>query len=1066
MTRFSSIYVASLLAIVAIATGHQALAYDNSPPAFLQYFEGRYETIEHRVADVWRAGYGQLWLPPPGRAETGDFSVGYDVYDRFDLGKPGRPTLYGTETGLARLGRVLHRAGGDLYVDFVVNHNGFADLGTSGFAQSGGYPGFLLTHPKAIDGDFHSAFDTGDLDGRLGGLIDIDHSTNFQYVRSPVPGFATNLPAGTTPSNGRLANVPDESNRRFYPDRSLSSMMVFDPTTGESNIAIYPFNTANPLAGDPVTENGMGLLMRYAQWMVQEIGVDGFRLDAAKHVEPWVLNYLDRAVYRASRRNHLDGSRRDVFMFSEIFDGSRGFQQTFIRKDINPSDPGRVGGNRDVLDFPLFFALQANLTNNGLANDWRDVVNAGMDTRDDGFHNGSQGVMFVQSHDSFGPYLSNVAHAYMLMHPGNAVVYYNARQFGNGRDFPKDGRGDALGGVFGDRLTRLVEIRNSHGRGDYRERWLDKEILAYERRGSAMVLLSNRGDNHYSSRTLNTAFAPGTPLIELTGNAEGDDEIPKLVVVNADGTMNVKIKPNNGGDRGYLIYGLATPQAPAGLQLTNVAGVISDPDPISATNGTTRLTDLHVIRADSFTASLQTVPINLLGFHRDAPADGDNALIRLDGGRDINSNGQVDHRTPGSVSYGFEDFATKHSDLWTGGDGEFRQTISTVGLSEGVHFLEAIAFRHRDDGGPAVYSSFKKALYIDRLPPESALEAFNPIQSGVNENRRAVVRSTDFTADSVHVFLDLPAALSDAQVLSMVGGGNRADKIDRDLFTRDFSALTHGNHVLTVVSFEPSGNSSVLRVPGQFTSTIFGAGLGDLNFDGQFSPADVFLFETALYSRNAQFSPAADLTADGLIDARDLFALDDRLAAVGASTVTQVQYQRLLDTVKGDANLDGRVDRLDAAILAANFSKPGGWSAGDFTGDGLITLADLNVLSNRYGLVPAPSTAAVPEPVTALTAVFIAIMAFGCRTKQKGGLRRARNTWLGSAIGGKSIAQPYVRRRPRGPAKLIVRAACCKKTRTHERHLLRHKPCRYSCVRIYGLEAGRKRLQCGHLREI
>jgi hypothetical protein len=360
--------------------------------------------------------------------------------------------------------------------------------------------------------------------------------------------------------------------------------------------------------------------------MVQEIGVDGFRLDAAKHVQPWVLNYLDRAVYRASARNHFDGGRRDVFMFSEVFDSSRGFQNTFIRKDIDPDDPGRVGGNRDVLDFPLFFALGANLTGNGFQNDWRGVVNAGMDTHDDGLHNGSQGVMFVQSHDSFGPALSNVAHAYMLLHPGNAVVYYNAREFGNGRDFPKDGRGDALAGVFGDRLARLVQIRNTHGRGDYRERWLEKEILAYERRGSAMVLLSNRLDDHYSSRTLNTGFAPGTPLVELTGNAEGDDRIPKLVIVNGDGTMNVTFKPNAGGDRGYLIYGLATPQAPQGLELTDVAGVISDPDPTASTNGTTRLTDLHVIRADSFTASVRTVPVNLLGFHRDAPADGDNAL--------------------------------------------------------------------------------------------------------------------------------------------------------------------------------------------------------------------------------------------------------------------------------------------------------------------------------------------------------------------------------------------------------------------------------------------------------
>ena len=41
-----------------------------------------------------------MWLPPPQRAEGGALSVGYDVFDRFDLGGPRNETLYGTETSL------------------------------------------------------------------------------------------------------------------------------------------------------------------------------------------------------------------------------------------------------------------------------------------------------------------------------------------------------------------------------------------------------------------------------------------------------------------------------------------------------------------------------------------------------------------------------------------------------------------------------------------------------------------------------------------------------------------------------------------------------------------------------------------------------------------------------------------------------------------------------------------------------------------------------------------------------------------------------------------------------
>ncbi|MCP4816529.1 MAG: hypothetical protein GY888_28770, partial [Planctomycetaceae bacterium] len=72
------------------------LLTDVSAPAILQWFESSYDTIEQRAPDLFMAGYGAVWTPPPSRSDTSDFSVGYDVYDRFDLGYPGKPTLYGT----------------------------------------------------------------------------------------------------------------------------------------------------------------------------------------------------------------------------------------------------------------------------------------------------------------------------------------------------------------------------------------------------------------------------------------------------------------------------------------------------------------------------------------------------------------------------------------------------------------------------------------------------------------------------------------------------------------------------------------------------------------------------------------------------------------------------------------------------------------------------------------------------------------------------------------------------------------------------------------------------------
>ena len=883
---------------------------DASAPAILQLFESSYANSEQRAADIFEAGFGSVWIPPTGRADSGNQSVGYDVYDRFDLGVPNGPTLYGTEQGVRTLVDVFHRAGLNVYADFVINHNGFRDSSTPGFVEEGGYPGFALTLPSDVDGDFHGAFESGVLNGRLAGLIDVAHETNHQFIRHPTTAGPNNIPAGT------VANQPDPLNARFYPDTSLPPIELFDQITGEMGITIYPFNTEDPLAGDPMSENALGLILRNAQWLIQDIGVDGLRIDAARHVERFALEFLDRAVYRAIQTPLLDGSRQDAFLFSEIFTGDRDEIQNLIRKDIDPADPGRIGGNRDALDFPLFFALRDNLTSNGIVNDWRNITSASQDIQDDGFaNNGSQGVAFASSHDEGAADLSNVAHAYILLRPGNAVVYYNAEEFGQERDFPRDGRGDALGGQFGDTITTLVDIRNTHGRGDYIDRTPggdEKESLVFERSGSSLVVLSNRVDAGFDSRTVQTNFLPGTPLVELTGNAASDDvdpfnDFPEVVVVNGDGTVNIRIPRNvapdgDRHDRGYFIYGPAGPQG--ALSLSNVDSTLGAGTATPETNGTVRVNDISVITADSFDVTLDTFAVNHLGSIRDQFADGDNALIKIDGGIDINGNSVVDFTTPNSPVYGFEEFTTFREPGFfeADGNGQYIQTVDTTTLSEGLHFVEVQAYRHREPGeGDTIYSSFKESIYVDRLKPESGVRSFDPVVAGVNENIDLRLESTDLTANSVHVFWDLPASLTESEILGMLDGQSQTNQIDRDLFSRQFNNVTSGNHVATVVTFEQTGNFNVQRLPGLFTSTIFGAGLGDLNFDGTVDASDMAVLESVFQSNNAVFNPAGDFNADGLIDINDLPLFYQMLQETGAdATVLDAFDQFVINNVPVD----------------------------------------------------------------------------------------------------------------------------------------------------------------------
>src|SRR4051812_49094729 len=73
-------------AAMAAAMASTSHAEDVSSPAMLQWFDGSWKTMQLRAGDIFQAGYGGIWTPPAGRADSGNQSVGYDLFDRFDLG--------------------------------------------------------------------------------------------------------------------------------------------------------------------------------------------------------------------------------------------------------------------------------------------------------------------------------------------------------------------------------------------------------------------------------------------------------------------------------------------------------------------------------------------------------------------------------------------------------------------------------------------------------------------------------------------------------------------------------------------------------------------------------------------------------------------------------------------------------------------------------------------------------------------------------------------------------------------------------------------------------------------
>ena len=112
----------------------------------LQYFNNTWNEMAEKMPEIAEVGYGAMWLPPPQKA-SGDLSVGYDLWDPFDLGgnpqRTGGRTRYGTEEELLRLIETAHRFGIRVYFDNIMNHRAFQVPGFDANTPIDLYPGML-----------------------------------------------------------------------------------------------------------------------------------------------------------------------------------------------------------------------------------------------------------------------------------------------------------------------------------------------------------------------------------------------------------------------------------------------------------------------------------------------------------------------------------------------------------------------------------------------------------------------------------------------------------------------------------------------------------------------------------------------------------------------------------------------------------------------------------------------------------------------------------------------------------------------------------------------------------
>ena len=441
-------------------------------------------------------GFDGLWIPSPTKANAGSGSMGYDIFDHYDLGDKDQKgtvaTRFGSKDSLLRLVAVAHANGLEVYPDIVLNH-------VIGGEEDPQAPG--------------------------------DRFKKFRYV-----GFS-----GL--HSGRWAK--DHWNFHPNPDHQCTDGDICQQSFGPD----VCYLDADHGGG------GNGKYMRdrardWFVWLTKQTGVDGFRFDAVKHYEAYVVEDL---LYNAM------GDRLDYFAVGEYV-GSQ--QQLDAWAD-------QVRNRSGTFDFPLREAL-ANIVN---ASGFFDMGSL----PDHQQKNRLKTVPFVNNHDTWrgahwdsepgslahddrsddwrqnreelAPTIdpdnprADVAYAAAFTVDGSPMVFYEDLFVNNGSDrFKADPQ---------TLQTRnyLVNLMWAHQKlnfkdGTYKVRYRESpDLLVIERSGKGLIGLNDHG-NEWLDAWVQTDFGPRVKLHDYSGANTHDVE------TDANGVVRVAVPP-----MGYAVWG-------------------------------------------------------------------------------------------------------------------------------------------------------------------------------------------------------------------------------------------------------------------------------------------------------------------------------------------------------------------------------------------------------------------------------------------------------------------------------------------------------------------------------
>lgn len=466
----------------------------------MQYFhwyypaDGRlWREVAADAAELAAAGITALWLPPAYKALGGGADVGYAVYDMYDLGEFDQHgsvrTKYGTKDEYLAAIAALHAAGIEVYADAVLNHRIGGD------------------HLERIEA---TPFRQDDRLHPVGPPREIAAYTHFSF-----PGRAGAHSDFVYRWHHFDAVDWDELSREHGLVYLLAGKLFDDYVALENGNFSYLLGVDLDFQNVEVQAE----VTAWGRWYLDVTAVDGFRLDAIKHISAWFFPlWVDRLEHHAGR---------DLFFVGEYWTSDLGTLLWYL---------DAVGHRMALFDVPLHYKLHVASRSGGHYDMRRLLAGTLVATRP------VQAVTFVDNHDSqplealesvVEPWFKPLAYALILLRrDGYPCVfyadYYGADYEGHGRD----GNVHAIHmpshrGV----IDRLLALRRAHAHGeqlDYFDHW---NRIGWVRLGDAhhpkalAVLMSDgpEGTKWMDVRRPHARFTDrlGQVAGEVVANAEG-----------------------------------------------------------------------------------------------------------------------------------------------------------------------------------------------------------------------------------------------------------------------------------------------------------------------------------------------------------------------------------------------------------------------------------------------------------------------------------------------------------------------------------------------------------------